>query len=112
MPSYEDFADHVGTTFLVTDDSGGGSGGGGSSGSGGGSGDVFAAILDHATPPAAMPEDARFRAPFSLVFIAADDHVRPQRIYTVRHPTIGDLSLFLVPIAKDMRGVSYEAVFG
>jgi hypothetical protein len=51
------------------------------------------------------------RAPFSLVFASRGNFVLPQRMYVLRHATLGLQSIFLVPIAKDGDKVSYEAVF-
>jgi hypothetical protein len=45
----------------------------------------------------------RFRGDRSLVF--------PQRIYSMKHDSIGDFDLFLVPIGRDETGTFYEAVF-
>lgn len=51
------------------------------------------------------------RPPFSLVFLGADEHILPQRLYRLRHEQMGELVIFLVPVGKDGRGVSYQAVF-
>jgi hypothetical protein len=51
------------------------------------------------------------RTPFSLVFIATHPAVLPQQIYQLAHDVLGDLTVFLVPIGKDARGVSYQATF-
>jgi hypothetical protein len=48
---------------------------------------------------------------FSLRFRGDSGLVFPQRIYTVKHDSIGDFELFLVPIARDDSGTYYEAVF-
>jgi hypothetical protein len=47
------------------------------------------------------------RAPFSLVFQGGPNPPVEQRIYRVGHDELGELDLFLVPIAIDR----YEAVF-
>ena len=49
--------------------------------------------------------------PFSLVFRGPPGRVLPQSVYPMRHPRLGALSLFLVPIGGNEQGVSYEAVF-
>jgi hypothetical protein len=36
--------------------------------------------------------------------------VLPQRIYTLTHPGVGDLVLFLVPVQGGPEGISYEAI--
>lgn len=52
------------------------------------------------------------RAPFSLVFRSPGERRHaPQRIYTVRHPELGAIEIFLVPIGPDDEGMRYEAVF-
>lgn len=48
---------------------------------------------------------------FSLRFRGESAYVFPQRIYPLRHNTIGDFDLFLVPIGRDQSGTTYEAVF-
>ena len=112
MFDYEDFAGHVGSQFTLIDDGGGAS---------------IELVLEEAnaaqarpmsvtpsTTPSRIPPVAAnpFRRPFSLIFFAADDHVLPQRTYDLRHPVLGERAIFLVPIAKTVRGVSYEAAFG
>ena len=47
------------------------------------------------------------RAPFSLVFKGGPKPPLEQRIYRVEHDELGELDIFLVPIAVDQ----YEAVF-
>jgi hypothetical protein len=52
------------------------------------------------------------RAPFSLIFRSPGERRHAQqRIYTVRHPVLGALDIFLVPIGPDEGGMRYEAVF-
>ncbi len=48
---------------------------------------------------------------FSLLFRTADRELRRQQIFEVDHPDLGACPMFLVPIAQDDDGVSYEAVF-
>ena len=48
---------------------------------------------------------------FSLVFVGPQECPVAQAIYRVEHDELGALDLFLVPIGKDKRGVSYEAIF-
>jgi hypothetical protein len=47
------------------------------------------------------------RAPFSLVFRGGPNPPLEQRIFRVEHDKLGELDLFLVPIAVD----EYQAVF-
>lgn len=51
------------------------------------------------------------RVPFSLTFLGPVDPVLPQRIYAIRHADLGSFELFIVPVARDGNGTSYEAVF-
>jgi hypothetical protein len=48
---------------------------------------------------------------FSLRFRGDRSKVFPQRIYAIKHDSIGDFDLFLVPIGRDDSGTFYEAVF-
>lgn len=48
---------------------------------------------------------------FSLRFRGDPSQVFPQRIYPMKHDSVGDFELFLVPIGRDARGTYYEAVF-
>lgn len=50
-------------------------------------------------------------SPFSLRFGAPRRPALQQRTYALHHPELGDLELFLVPIAEDLEGRTYEAVF-
>jgi hypothetical protein len=53
------------------------------------------------------------REPFSLIFLGPDRPMLEQRIYSLMHPTIGRLEVFLVPIgpASDRPGLRYQAIF-
>ena len=54
----------------------------------------------------------RFRAePFSLVLAGPHAPTLPQGIYRVRHPALGLVDLFLVPISRDAETTCYEVVF-
>jgi hypothetical protein len=48
---------------------------------------------------------------FSLRFTGPREPPLEQRLYTLQHATLGELLLFLVPIAQDANGRTYEAVF-
>ena len=54
-----------------------------------------------------IPREPGGRAPFSLVFGGGPNPPLEQRIYRVEHDGLGELDLFLVPIAVDR----YEAIF-
>jgi hypothetical protein len=51
------------------------------------------------------------RQPFSLIFRGPREPLLPQRIYSLQHPSLGTLEIFLVPIGPDGSGQRYEAVF-
>jgi hypothetical protein len=51
------------------------------------------------------------RAPFSLLFTTQGDFVLPQRMYVLRHTSLGLQSIFLVPVGRDGNKATYEAVF-
>ncbi|CAG5072645.1 hypothetical protein DYBT9623_04226 [Dyadobacter sp. CECT 9623] len=52
------------------------------------------------------------RGPFSLELQTSGDHApRPQGIYRIAHPEIGNIEVFLVPVGTDVKGMRYEAVF-
>ena len=53
------------------------------------------------------PEGAR--RPFSLIFHG--DRLVPQQIWTLRHPQLGELELFIVPLGPEEGGMRYEAIF-
>jgi hypothetical protein len=47
---------------------------------------------------------------FSLIFLAPKNAHQWQGIYSLDHPTLGNVELFLVPIALDEAGLHFEAV--
>ena len=49
--------------------------------------------------------------PFSLVFRGPRSPSLPQAQYRLEHDAMGAIDIFLVPIALDPQGLSYEAVF-
>lgn len=57
-------------------------------------------------------ETDKYRQPFTLTFRTAQKtEFYPQSIFTLVHPTAGDLAVFFVPIGLDSEGMRYEAVF-
>jgi len=65
--------------------------------------------LSEARPLGVRPES--IREPFSLSF-AADRPLRlPQGTYTMRHPQLGEMEIFLVQVAADANTSTFEAVF-
>lgn len=51
------------------------------------------------------------RQPFSLLFRNTAAVVFPQKIYPMQHPRVGEVGIFLVPIAYEKAGFLYQAVF-
>jgi hypothetical protein len=51
--------------------------------------------------------------PFSLTFRGPRDRMLPQCIHPVEHPTLGSLTIFLVPLGPegDPTGLHYQAIF-
>jgi hypothetical protein len=50
------------------------------------------------------------RRPFSLIFLAHGVRSMPQQTYRITHPTMGELDLFLVPIAAGPDGLQLQAI--
>ncbi len=48
---------------------------------------------------------------FSLLFKGPNDVMLPQQICPMNHPELGELSIFLVPVAREADGMRYEAIF-
>lgn len=92
---FEDFKDRVGSVFTVAEEG-------------------IPAIpltLDEAKPLPARFAPEGGRGPFSLMFIAVEMTILPQKLYRLRHKAMGELEIFLVPVGKDERGVTYQATF-
>ena len=52
------------------------------------------------------------RVPFSLIFDAPGGELLPQQTFAVRHPQVGEMEIFLVPLGPRQDGtMAYEAVF-
>jgi hypothetical protein len=66
---------------------------------------VEARPLDGQVPPNAQ------RAPFSLLFRNTSAFLFPQQIYPMKHPRVGEVGIFLVPVAQERQGFLYQAVF-
>lgn len=87
----EDFASHLNSRFNMT------------------AGDATTALELIAVKR--LPQHARTRQPFSLLFRGVGTTVWPQGIYHLSRPGLDELDIFLVPVGKDESGVRYEAVF-
>jgi predicted transcriptional regulator len=48
---------------------------------------------------------------FSLLFAAPKGPWLPQAVYLLRHPSLGNLEIFLVPVGPQPEGNGYHAVF-
>ncbi|MEM8807661.1 MAG: hypothetical protein AAGF01_16705 [Cyanobacteria bacterium P01_G01_bin.38] len=48
---------------------------------------------------------------FSLLFKGPSNLALAQRLYCLRHSQLGELGIFLVPVACHADGMQYEAVF-
>lgn len=92
---FEDFADKVGDVFAISEEGV----------------PAIPLILRQAEPLNPAMAMHGVRPPFSLIFFARDPRVLPQRIYRMEHQELGEVSIFLVPSAKDAEGVSYQATF-
>ena len=86
----ESFSPHVGTNFRVVD--------------------VDPPVVLRLDRMETHQRQAHVRDPFSLFFVGPAGDVMPQRIYRLEH-AMGTLDIFLVPIASDEAGVTYQAVF-
>ena len=65
--------------------------------------------LSEARPLGVRPES--IREPFALTFVADRPLRLPQGTYRMRHAALGEMEIFLVPIAVDQTSSSFEAVF-
>jgi hypothetical protein len=75
-------------------------------------------LIDEHSEPYAMDlievadgHSTRRQEQFSLHFRGDREKIYPQRIYAMKHDSIGEFELFLVPIGRDNSGTLYEAVF-
>ncbi len=92
--TYESFGPHVNSSFTL------------------GLGETTVELtLTEATRQVVRPYPGMIREPFSLIFRSSSQVVLPQRMYPLRHELMGKLDIFIVPIARDVRGVVYQAVF-
>lgn len=71
-------------------------------------GESLELVLESATKSGDWPGG---RDPFSLIFRGPPEPVLPQAIYPLTHAGLGVLEIFVVPIAGDAEGVSYQAIF-
>jgi len=79
------------------------------------------AVFDLQTPGGVVPlklvkvdaagASGRAGGAFSLLFAAPQGAWLPQAIYPVKHPALGTIEIFLVPIGPTQGGNGYQAVF-
>ena len=86
-----DFAGHLGTVFAAAEV------------------DVALELVE--VKPLPAHGAALAREPFSLLFRGPRERLLPQATYPLSHPAMGELEIFLVPIAQDAGGTSYEAIY-
>ena len=92
--TYETFAGRIGETFRDTD------------------ADIALELLEveDLTPIARhVPPDAR--KPFSLIFRGPAEPAVAQSIRPLAHDALGELAMFIVPVAREADGMRYQAVF-
>jgi len=70
---------------------------------------TLAVRLREARPLGVRPES--IREPFALTFIADRPLRLPQGTYKMRNAQLGEMEIFLVQVAADQSGSSFEAVF-
>jgi len=51
------------------------------------------------------------RQPFSIYFTGPRDIMVKQGMYPLRHEQLGEMPIFIVPVAQTVDGFEYEAVF-
>ena len=59
-----------------------------------------------------FPEGAIARGHFALLFSGPAESLLPQGTYDFSHARFGTHAIFIVPVARDATGVTYEAIFG
>ena len=72
-------------------------------------GEIEFVLVEARALPTRMPN--AMRTPFSLLFRNTAVFLFPQQIYQMRHPGIGEVGIFLVPIAREREGFLYQATF-
>lgn len=61
--------------------------------------------------PLPQPRPDAPRAPFSLLFLNTSPVLFPQQIYRMTHPRLGEVGIFVTPIAQNRDGFVYQAIF-
>ena len=65
--------------------------------------------LSEARPLGVRPQS--IRDPFALTFLGRAGLRLPQGIYKIRNAALGEMEIFLVQVAVDQSGSTFEAVF-
>lgn len=61
--------------------------------------------------PLQSPVQSLVRAPFSLLFRNCSAFLFPQGTYSMRNGRLGDVGVFIVPVAQERGGFLYQAIF-
>lgn len=72
-------------------------------------GDLEFVLVEARPLPQAAPN--ALREPFSLLFRNSAALLFPQQTYRMSHPRLGEVAIFLVPIARERDGFLYQAIF-
>jgi hypothetical protein len=68
-------------------------------------------MLVEVKPYAKKAQEQRGMERFSLCFDGPADILLPQNLYKLTHADLGEMEIFLVPIAQNPDGFRYQAVF-
>jgi hypothetical protein len=78
-------------------------------------------VFDMQLPTGTMPlklvkaapagDSGRAGGAFSLLFTTVSGAWLPQAIYLLKHPALGAMEIFLVPIGPESGGNGYQAIF-
>ncbi|HEX8560085.1 MAG TPA: hypothetical protein VF668_18455 [Pyrinomonadaceae bacterium] len=67
--------------------------------------------LDEVRGYGSQPNEPGGMERFSLFFYGPGDIMLTQGSFSLEHPEMGDLLLFMVPVGQDARGFRYEVIF-
>ena len=71
----------------------------------------FELVAVESSKYATLPGREATGRPFSLMLLGRHTNVLPQRTYDFKNEVIGEISMFIVPVAQTPEGFTYEAVF-
>lgn len=95
MPTAESFREHLGTKFRVRAET---------------PRPIELELDEVKDYNAQAGEQARMER-FSVYFYGPGDIMLRQGTFTLEHPAMGELMLFVVPVGRDERGTRYEVVY-